>query len=441
MNIARKILLGYCVVLIPLIAVAVYALSSLDQMIRINETIVKVNHPVIESTEKITQNLLGQEFYSRRLSILKDNESLELLQTRFSEFGRLLKDITSAGGSYASVRELSVAGSVFLALVSGSYHSMDTALALSGEERMLITRKRQEVMNIVKMVNAEVHQNLNLKYELSSAIGMRAYKALFVFGIASVLMSAGIASLFARSISSSVRHLKLSIQQISDNKFDDIRQLGSSDEFGEVSRSIAIMSRKIEFLENLYLATNPLTLLPGGVTIDDTIRTRLDASVPTALCMIDIDNFKVFNDRYGFARGNEVIQATAKIIANAVTEAGTSDDFIGHIGGDDFVVVTSTEKYEKICKEIIKSFDEKIPAFYDPSDRQKGTIVGISRQGQELVFPLMTVSIGVVTDQNGAIRDHLVLSRLAAELKELAKSLPGSVYVLEKRRYTSEAKV
>ena len=217
-----------------------------------------------------------------------------------------------------------------------------------------------------------------------------------------------------------------------------MRYLKSRDEFGEVSRSIADMAKKLKHLEKLYIAANPLSLPPGGLAIDDTIGSRLDSGRSTAVCIIDLDNFKVFNDRYGYAKGNEVIQATAAIITSAVKEWGAADDFIGHIGGDDFIVVTEPQKYEEICKTIIRHFDEQIPLLYDSEDRQKGAIVGKNRQGSEVVYPLMTISIAVVTDRDGSIKKPHILSRRAAELKEHAKSLSGSVYVIDKRQYSPE---
>ncbi|MEK6581357.1 MAG: diguanylate cyclase, partial [Nitrospirota bacterium] len=147
-----------------------------------------------------------------------------------------------------------------------------------------------------------------------------------------------------------------------------------------------------------------------------------------------LDNFKVFNDRYGYARGSEVIKANASIIENTVEEHGISDDFIGHIGGDDFIVVSSPDRYKKICNAIIDAFDKMIPDFYDPEDRKKGYIEGKTRQGQEMTFPIMTVSIAVVTNQHRKLINTIQVGELAAELKDYAKSIPGSLYVVDKRR-------
>jgi len=311
-------------------------------------------------------------------------------------------------------------------------------IALARAQRVLLSEKRKKLIALAESVRTEVYADQNRKIQLSSAIGARAYWVLLVLGAGAVTIAILITYLFARSISRSVGLLKLSTRQISEGRFSEVRTINSRDEFGDVSRSIADMAIKIEHLEELYLATNPLTMLPGGLAIEDTLKTRLDTGVHTALCFIDLDNFKVFNDRYGYARGNEVIQATALIIREAVTDLGNKDDFIGHIGGDDFVVVTSPQKYEGICKSIVDGFDKKILQLYDREDRDRGEIIGKNRQGAEIVFPLMTISIGVVTDQNGSVREPLIMSRRAAELKEHAKSITGSVFVVDKRRYNEE---
>ncbi len=429
-------MLGYGLLLILVFVHLLYSLSSLDEMERINEAVAKVDNPLHELARQFIDNLLGQEFYGERVLILKDTDSFDLLQKRNADFDRLLGQIESFGGMFASIRNLSAKGDEFRVLVAKEYGSMESALALTTEEREAIIEKRKELISITEAIRSEVQADQNRKIELSSEIGARAYRVLLVFGVGSVLVAVGITLLFARSISKSVGLLKLLTRQIAEGRFEDVKSLDSKDEFGELSRSIADMARKIEHLEKLHLATNPLTMLPGGLAIDDILRSRLEAGIPTAFCFIDLDNFKVFNDRYGYARGNEVIQAAATSIRDAVKRCGGDDDFIGHIGGDDFVVVTSPERYECISRAIINSFDGKILQFYDEEDRIRGSIVGKNRQGTEIVFPFMTISIAVVTDQGGSIKDPLVMSSRAAELKEHAKSMTGSVFVVDKRRYS-----
>jgi diguanylate cyclase (GGDEF)-like protein len=441
MNIAKKIMLGYGALLVVILVHLTYSFSSLDQMDQINEAITKVNNPIIEVADRLADNLISQDLYAHRLAILKDRNSFELLQLKIKGFAPLVGEIGAINSPFTAVKELAEKVAAFRSVLDTSYGSMASALALSPKQKNSIEKEVEEVIHLSRQVSFEVRHDQSLKAGLSTTIGRQAYRVLLVYGVGSFFVTLGITSLFAIYISRAVGRLKLSTRQIAEGTFNEVRYLNNRDEFGEVSRSIAEMAKKIEHLEKLYLATNPLTMLPGGLAIDDTIDTRLEAGRSTAVCVIDIDNFKGFNDRYGYAEGNEVIQATAAIITSAVKENGAADDFIGHDGGDDFIVVTEPERYEEICKTVVKRFDEQIPLLYDSEDRQRGAIVGKNRQGTEVVYPLMTISIAVVTDREGSIKKPHILSRRAAELKEYAKSLSGSVYVVDKRQFSPEEDV
>ena len=182
------------------------------------------------------------------------------------------------------------------------------------------------------------------------------------------------------------------------------------------------------------LDANPLTKLPGNLSIVHEIDTRIEHNSPFAVCYVDLDRFKALNDTYGFSRGDEVISQTAKILIQAVESAGNLDDFIGHEGGDDFVVITTPPKADALCQAVISAFDQAAPSFYNEEDRKAGFIVGRDRQGKIVKFPVITVSIGVVTTENRRI-DHVAeVGEIGAELKKYAKSLQGSNYVKERRQ-------
>ena len=182
------------------------------------------------------------------------------------------------------------------------------------------------------------------------------------------------------------------------------------------------------------LDANPLTRLPGNVSILNEIQKRVDSNTPFAVCYIDLDEFKTFNDKYGFEKGDEVIKNTARILINSVQEKGTPQDFIGHIGGDDFVVVTMPSKIDKLCKNIIVKFDAMAPGLYNKKDRGMGYITGKDRQGKIRKIPFISISIGVVTNEKEKIKHLAEVGEMGAELKEYAKSLEGSNYVTERRK-------
>lgn len=182
------------------------------------------------------------------------------------------------------------------------------------------------------------------------------------------------------------------------------------------------------------LDANALTRLPGNNTIIQQVQSRIDAGKSFAFAYLDVDNFKSFNDQYGFSRGDEVLRMTARLLGNVVYAKGDSDAFAGHIGGDDFVFITGPETAEATCKEIIQKFDQIIPIFYDESDRAKGYIESLNRQGRVMHFPLMTISIGVALSRNITSLSHFgQITSVASEMKKFAKKHPGSGYFFDNR--------
>ena len=187
------------------------------------------------------------------------------------------------------------------------------------------------------------------------------------------------------------------------------------------------------------LDANALTKLPGNLSINNALQTQIDKAKKDsgyhfAICYIDLDGFKSFNDKYGFERGDEIIKEAARILIRAVKESENPNDFIGHIGGDDFVIITSPEKSEKLSQKIIEDFDKTTPAFYNKKDREAGFIIALNRQGKEQKFPLISLSIGIVTNGQRQIEHIVQIGEIGAELKKFAKGLAGSNYVKDKRK-------
>jgi len=179
---------------------------------------------------------------------------------------------------------------------------------------------------------------------------------------------------------------------------------------------------------------SPLTGLPGNRVIEEVIDSRISAGAKFAVCYIDLDDFKAYNDRYGFVAGSEVIKLTARIVVEAVDKFGGEEDFVGHIGGDDFIVVTEMERAPLIADEIIRLFTSRIPDYYEPEDRMRGYIVSKDRGGNIHKFPLMTISVAVVHNTYREIDHPGKVAQIAAELKKYAKSMEGSNYVFDRRR-------
>ncbi len=197
----------------------------------------------------------------------------------------------------------------------------------------------------------------------------------------------------------------------------------------EVSQRVRLCLSRLE----RSLDANRLTRLPGNSTILHETTARIDSRAPFALAYLDLDNFKSFNDRYGYARGDEVLVVTCRILTTVVSERAGTDGFVGHVGGDDFVFMSAPATIETICQTLITRFDLVIPDFYDPEDRQKGFIDSVDRRGNHERFPIMSLSIAVVTNEHRTVSHPGDVSKIASELKKVAKSRPGSVYVKDHR--------
>ncbi len=182
------------------------------------------------------------------------------------------------------------------------------------------------------------------------------------------------------------------------------------------------------------LEANPLTRLPGNVAILNKLSNCIESKSPYAVCYVDLDKFKAYNDKYGFEHGDDVIRETARILLAAAKECGNPKDFVGHIGGDDFVVITTPNLADKICEKIIHDFDRISPLFYNQEDKESGFILGYDRQNQIHKIRLLSVSIGVVTNETRDITHVAQVGEIGAELKKLAKNVEKSNYIKDKRQ-------
>ncbi|MDD5552397.1 MAG: diguanylate cyclase [Candidatus Omnitrophica bacterium] len=182
-----------------------------------------------------------------------------------------------------------------------------------------------------------------------------------------------------------------------------------------------------------HFNANALTRLPGNKLIERELIQKLDSGRHFSFHYIDIDNFKPYNDKYGYIRGNEVILETARIISSSVKAHGNDKDFVGHVGGDDFVVITTPDKAEQIAKKTIKEFDGIVPGRYSEADAENGFVVATDRSGKVSNIPLMSLSIAIVNNISSSIANLFELMDITTELKKYLKSRPGSNFMVNRR--------
>jgi diguanylate cyclase (GGDEF)-like protein len=211
---------------------------------------------------------------------------------------------------------------------------------------------------------------------------------------------------------------------------DEVIRDGTSAE--EVAHRLSLMLRRSD--RDTFV--HPSTRLPGANEIEGDIARRLQAGPPFAVCYADLDHFKEYNDRYSWYDGDRVIRILAKILHDVVKGTCGEAAFVGHIGGDDFIFIVPVVAIAETCGEVVACFDTLIPFQYSEQDRRAGYFFGKDRRGQLHKVPLMTVSIGVVTNERRRFTEASQVSELATEMKSYAKTLPGSVFTVDRRTDT-----
>lgn len=186
-------------------------------------------------------------------------------------------------------------------------------------------------------------------------------------------------------------------------------------------------------LLDINRTVSPLTGLPGNVQIQAEMKKRLMSKEKFVMLYLDLDNFKAYNDFYGFIQGDEIIKFTARTILKNVHEIDMENGFVGHIGGDDFIAIISNDRFEELCQNIILDFDYNVLDFYSQEHIENGYIEIENRKGVLEQFPLTSISIGVVeVDDN--FHNILEIGEIGAQVKHLSKTIQGSTYVVDKRK-------
>ena len=192
--------------------------------------------------------------------------------------------------------------------------------------------------------------------------------------------------------------------------------------------------KNLSRLLNINRRISPLTGLPGNVQIHAELKKRISNKEEFSVLYLDLDNFKAYNDVYGFLKGDEIIKFTADTIIRCIHSHISEGSFVGHIGGDDFIAIIPLLHCEKVCESIIANFDAEVTKFFTEDDKEKGYIEVENRKGIIEQFPLTSISIGVVEADKGRFENMLEIGEVGAQVKHLAKSIIGSSYAIDRRK-------
>jgi diguanylate cyclase (GGDEF)-like protein len=437
LSIATKLLLGFLPLFILTLLMAAYGLTNLNRLNRLNRGIVRGDIPLIQAADRMIDSLYSQEIHGNHYVILKSIQNMELFTDAGMDFRNQLVVMSRLpDADHESIQRISDLHEEYGAIFMDWFQASEESEPAPIDFEAAIAEKQNELDDLIKELRTRASSKMNEKTLAAAMIGANSTRIFGTFCIFSLLLGFTAAYAITRNISGAVTRLKNATFEIAKGKFDIDPDIRNQDELGDLARSFTDMAGRLKRLEEMYLDTSPLTHMPGGIAIENVLKKRITSGAQFAFCLIDLDNFKAYNDHYGYARGNRVIKTTAGIIEEAAKKYGDDHTFSGHIGGDDFVVICGLGEYAKICRRIVNEFDKTVTDLYDPHDLKLGTIIHKSRSGEAKEFPLMTISIGVVTNRKRRFTHYVQVGEIAAEVKNYAKSKPGSLYYVDRRKGT-----
>jgi GGDEF domain-containing protein len=259
------------------------------------------------------------------------------------------------------------------------------------------------------------------------------YRQCIVIAILILLLHIGFAFLLSKKILLPLRKLNEATRRIAQGDLAIRVPIVGADEIGRLASSFNEMSVALQRMRDEARGANPLTGLPGNITIAKYIDECLVAGKIICVLYCDLDNFKAYNDKYGFTKGDEAILYTRDCLLNVAKRKEMKNIFVGHEGGDDFVVIGDFQYWEDYAKLFITLFDRGIYQFYNSVDARNGFIESVNRKGERQRFPLMSVSVAVVSNKLRPFKRHAEMIQVAAEVKKYVKSIDGSCYAIDRR--------
>jgi diguanylate cyclase (GGDEF)-like protein len=411
-----------------LFTTAALAYSSLN-LYALNKTargIANSDLPIISSLIKLRTSLLAQESYAGKYAILKDPTFIELFHQREKESLAnlaILEKLEPASDTATLKRlynDYRSASSNLLAGQSDRAGQVRTASLrlLNAVDGFYV--KRQDLLQ-AELQNANYQQESSIRWTI-------------IISCTGFLIAIGVAPFVTYRTFRAIRKLQRATHRIAEGDFDYDPQIPPGDEISELASDFTRMAERLKVLEQISLDASPLTRLPGNIAIERVLDQRLKSGASFAFCYADLDNFKPFSDHYGYAKGSELLRVTGDLILATVKAQGDAGSFVGHVGGDDFVMVLSTDKAAAICEAVIQSFDAEVSKHFSPEDLAHGGIEGCDRYGVHRFFPITTISIAVIICGGDEFASAVDIARACAQVKDTAKETPGSSYLISRQK-------
>jgi diguanylate cyclase (GGDEF)-like protein len=427
MSLVHKIGAGYLAMALFTSAALFFSSMNMHASIKMAGEIASHDLPVINALIRLRSSLLGQESFAAKYAILRDRSFIDLYHEREKDTLAELSVLerTAPANELAPLEQLYVeyqreAEQLFRG------GSADTARVRSAAATLLdgvdaLYEKRQEMLQQVVKQGSQQQR--------------KAFTGNIVLAVTGFIIALLVAPFVTWRTFRAIRELQSATHRIAAGDFDVVPTIQGRDEISELAGDFSKMAARLKVLEQMNLDASPLTRLPGNIVIERELEERLKSGAHFAFCYADLDNFKPFSDHYGYSKGSDLLRVTGDLISAAVSSYAGPDGFVGHVGGDDFVMVVPTDRAATVCEEVITSFDAEAVKHFSPEDREAGGIEGTDRYGVRRFFPITSISIAVIFCGGGHYRSAVDIARAAARVKDAAKGTPGSSYLISRQEH------
>jgi GGDEF domain-containing protein len=437
LTLRQQIFWGYLVMVLFTLIVGAYAIWGLKELNQITSDLIFSDLKVGEKIIKLNDSALAQDLYEKRFLTLQQADAENLFWNRSREFKSLLSEITSIESSLKNpLDNINALHDSYTQLVTKEISLVKSGKRGEAEEISAVSLKSgfNKILQQIRDIDFKIKAQQNNHISKAGLLGEKVLMIMIILSAGSFVFGILFASLLTSHLTTAINGLKAATHSIRSGNFDNLPEIKGADELADLAISFKEMSARLKELEVTNLDANPLTKLPGNLAIEKELLTRLNDTEKFSFCLVDLDNFKAFNDRYGYAKGSDIIKWLGEMLSTIKKDFGSPHDFLGHIGGDDFIIMCSPEIVQPICNKIIEEFDRGIVDFYDPEDLKKGFIVSIDRNDNPAIFGIMTVSIAVVNTDRTLIREPKEVALKVTELKQYAKTFAKSLYIMDRRR-------
>lgn len=422
LTLIQKMIISFVASGLFLLVALIYSVSSMVSMHRVQVGIARNDLTAATVTISLHETILSQERLVGRYQILHQREFRELYERNAVRFIEGLEQLRRVS-RVPAVDLLATEYAGYAGLAEKLFADQDVAADA-------LRQSAGRVANAFERLRTEQQRSLELKLKESDNQESRTVAISIALAIGGAAIASVIAFLMIYSFATSIGKLQRATHRIADGDFDHQPGIPPGDEIGALAQDFSRMAERLKQLEQISLDASPLTRLPGNIAIERSLNRRLREGATFVMCYMDLDNFKSYNDRYGYIKASELLKETGRLIHEAVIRLDDPEAFVGHIGGDDFVAIVSADKAEAACREIIRDFDAMIPAYYSDEDRSAGAINGVDRYGVPRRFPLVSISIAALDCHPGDYDTAAAIATAAAQVKDHVKESSGSNYII-----------